>query len=134
MNKLKGIFKMSSISKYLGRFGFSLTRSFRYVKRILVLKKKSFQKFSCHSQKNTNRTQVFLLRLSFSLETFIPTELLVMPQMPHSVCCIHPWWYYFIKFQRNYKMMEKEPCSSKYFRYNWMNLIATHAFQQLDKD
>ena len=96
MNKLKGIFEMSSISKYFGRFGFSLTRSFRYVKRILVLKKKSCRKFSCHSQKNTNRTQVFLLRLSFSLETFIPTELLVMPQMPRSTCCIHPWWYYFI--------------------------------------
>ena len=29
-------------------------------------------------------------------------------------------------------MIEKEFCSWKYFRYNWVNLITAHAFQQLD--
>ena len=71
------------------------------------------------------------------LETFIPTELLVMTQMSHTASFIHPWWYYFIKFQlsffeKNYKIMEKEVVSEKYFRYNRMNLITTHVSQQLD--
>ena len=94
--------------------------------------------FSCEFCKISKNTFPYRTPpVATSVETFIRTELLVMPLMPHTACCINPWLYYFIKFQlsffkRNYKMMESEICSWKYFHYNWMNLVKTHASQQLD--
>ena len=73
---------------------------------LLVLKKDHSRNF-CAIQQRRLPIERWLLWLLFSLETFIPTELLVMPKMPHTACCIH-WWWYFIKFQRNYRMKGKK--------------------------
>ena len=75
--------------------------------------------------------------ITASIRNFYPNWLLVMTQISHTASFIHPWWYYFIKFQlsffeKNYKIMEKEVLREKYFRYNRMNLITTHVPQKLD--
>ena len=111
---------------------------FPLCKNVFGAKKTSFRTFFCFSQKKVaNRILIELVWLLPSFETFIPTELLVLTQMSHTASFIHPWWYYFIKFQlsffeKNDKIMEKDIFSEKDFRYKLMNLITTHVSQQLD--
>ena len=56
MNKLKGVFETFPISKHFGRFHFQLARSFRYVKKFLVLKKDNSENFlAIRKNKNTSK-------------------------------------------------------------------------------
>ena len=82
-----------------------------------------------------------MLSLQFSLETFIQTKLLGVSVWNAAHCMLYThgggvilssFSSRFLKEIAKWIMTESEVFSWKYFHYNWMILITTHASQQLD--
>ena len=136
---------LQKLWKMLSRFSFVMVMQLTSSLNSLFWKKK----------KNAHVLLVFFKRLAYVKiyplnacklnwsELHILTELLVISRSSYQCHnkCPKPLAVYthankfhqvLVFFLQNYKMIESWVCSWEYFHCSWMNLITTHASQQLD--